>query len=128
VRPAGRVVRAGGTAKERPQPLRALADLAHEGRAHRMRSRGDRHTYLQTCIDGIHPVGDHAARAFGLFRLTTDCRDEHSFPIDRDLDLMRMLEPSYRFEVVAIQLQRELVLAIEWKDLMDDQAADASER
>ena len=65
VRPAGRIVGAGGAAKERPQPLRARADLAHERGADRVRTRGHRHAHLQSRIDRVHAVGDARPAAPG---------------------------------------------------------------
>src|SRR5262245_6118112 len=94
VRPAGRVVRARGTAKERAEALRALTDLADERRADCVRSRLHRHTNLKTGIDGVHPVSDDTAVALGLLGVTADGGDERALAVDRDLDLMRVLEPS----------------------------------
>ena len=125
VRPAGGIVGAGGTAQERPQPLRARADLADEGRADRVRTRGHRHTDLQTRVDRVRPIGDHLTRP-ALLGLAANRGEEHARAVNRDLDLMRVLETANRLEVRAIEREREVILGVLREVVRDDQAADRS--
>ena len=54
--------------------------------------------------------------------------EEDALAVDRDLDLMRMLEPANRLEVGAKQREREVVLAVEREVVADADAADRAER
>ena len=54
--------------------------------------------------------------------------EEDALTVNRDLDLMRVLETADGLEVSAIQRQRELVLGVERERVVDDQAADRAKR
>ena len=54
--------------------------------------------------------------------------EQHALAVDRDLELMRMLEPANRFEIRAQQRDVELVLAVERKEVVHTDAADGAER
>ena len=54
--------------------------------------------------------------------------EEDALAVDRDLDLMRVLEPANRFEVGAKELERKAVLGVEREVMVDDQPADGAER
>src|SRR5262245_54804993 len=55
--PARRVIRPGRAAQERPQALATAADLPDERGTNCMRTCGDRHAHLQTCVDRIRTIG-----------------------------------------------------------------------
>ena len=57
-----------------------------------------------------------------------DGGQEDALAIDRDLDLMRMLETANPLEVGAVERQRKVILAVEREVVVDGQAADRSER
>ena len=63
-----------------------------------------------------------------LLRLAADGGDEDARAVDRDLDLMRMLETADRLEVGAVERQRKVILGVEREVVVDDQAPDRSER
>ncbi len=92
-----------------------------------MRTGGHRHSDLQTRVDRVRPIGDHFTGP-ALFGLAAHRGQEHARAINRDLDLMRVLETTNRLEVCAIEREREVVLGVLREVLGDDQTANRSER
>src|SRR5262249_1648828 len=121
-----RVVGAGVASQERPQAVRALADLPDERGRHEPWARLDGHAHEEPGVGGVRLLRDRAGLAG--FGLAADRAEEHTLAVHRDLEVVLVLEPANRLEIRARQRDVKLIVAVERKPVAHADAADRAER
>ena len=130
VRGALRIKGIREVADETLQPIRLeqRRHLLEEGGGHGVPAGLDRQAHAQPrCLELVAGVGGILLQRNQIL-VATDAGEQLPLPVNRQLDLMRILEPADRAEVGAIQPHLELVLAVGRKHVLENPAADRAER
>jgi hypothetical protein len=124
-RPVERVVRA---LQKRTKP-RGIGDreALHESNRHGVRARLHRNANAQARIDGVRRIG-RLLEGGGEVVVSPHRGRMNPFSVDRDLDLVRMLDAAHVAEIRAIEAGLELILAVEGKEMAHERPADRAER
>ena len=117
-----------GAAPERLQPRATLRRRAlEERRTDHVRSSGHGDAHGQPRVERHDDVGGVLRRHLEVL-VSADARQEYALAVDRDLDLVRLLEPADGAHVRVEQLHLDDVLAVERKVVLRHQAAAGAER